>query len=42
MAYERVMKRQITKAEYFKLGGETNPKLFRTMKGGRWTYWRTE
>lgn len=42
MAYERVMKRQITKVECLRLGGETNPKLFRAMKGGRWTYWRTE
>ena len=36
------MKRQITKAEWIALGGDTNPKLFRSVSRGRITYWRTQ
>lgn len=34
------MKVRITKTEWRKLGGLSNPNLARTSYGGRWIYWR--
>ncbi len=30
---------RITKAEWIRLGGCANTRLFRKMRSGRWTYW---
>jgi hypothetical protein len=39
---QRIRKEGLTKAEFRKLGGLSNPDLFRTQsKGGAWRYWRT-
>lgn len=33
------MKEKITKEQFYRLGGFSNPKLFRIMRGSAWTYW---
>jgi hypothetical protein len=39
---QRIRKEGLSKAEFRKLGGLSNPDLFRTQsKGGAWRYWRT-
>lgn len=32
---------KISKAEFYNLGGFSNPKLFRKMISGRWLYYRS-
>lgn len=32
---------KISKAEFYNLGGFSNPKLFRKMISGRWFYYRS-
>lgn len=33
------MYRQITKESFYRGGGFSNPRQFRKMQGGEWTYW---
>lgn len=32
-------KTKISKRDFYELGGLANPRLFRKMRGGAWTYW---
>jgi hypothetical protein len=34
-----IMKQKITKEQFYRLGGFSNPRLFRTMRDDEWTYW---
>lgn len=31
--------KRISKADFYGYGGFANPRLFRKMRGGAWTYW---
>lgn len=35
-------KTRISKRDFYKEGGLSNPRLFRKMLGGAWSYWKVQ